>query len=98
MLGGGGGVDCRDMTRTIQNRKKLISPQKKDARLISKNLKSWQIKLPEDRGGINGYRCMCVCAIVFESVYGCFQGGAGVCGLSVYLSGGTPHRPQQFQA
>lgn len=29
---------------------------------------------------------------------GVFQGGAGVCGLSVYLSGETPHRPQQFQA
>lgn len=29
---------------------------------------------------------------------GVFRGGAGVCGLSVYLSGETPHRPQQFQA
>lgn len=39
------------------------------------------------------YACMraCVCVCVF-------RGGAGVCGLSVYLRGGTPHRPQQFQA
>lgn len=27
-----------------------------------------------------------------------FLEGAGVCGLSVYLRGGAPHRPQQFQA
>lgn len=37
------------------------------------------------------YACVGECVRVF-------RGGAGVCGLSVYLSGGTPHRPQQFQA
>lgn len=35
--------------------------------------------------------CVCECEDMF-------RGGAGVCGLSIYLSGGTPHRPQHFQA
>lgn len=37
------------------------------------------------------YEWVCECVRVFRE-------GAGVCGLSVYLSGGTPHRPQHFQA
>lgn len=40
---------------------------------------------------------LCECMSVCLSVH-MFWGGAGVCGLSVYLSRGTPHRPQHFQA
>lgn len=95
MFGGGGVLRGRDTTRKIKSRKKFIAPQKR------KKKKRCYIHFQKNgNSSTTGEEQMDTgtCVIVFESVYGCSLGGAGVCGLSVYLSGGTPHRPQQFQA
>lgn len=61
--------------------------------------KSGQIWIPEGKWGVRsmdtGASVRRVCA---GECVGVFRGGVWVCGLSVYLSGETPHRPQQFQA